>query len=230
MIELNLEFGEFMRWEPDEEFEHLIDDLVRDYNIHKRKGIHASDVCNPCLRQAYYNIIHPEVIGELTAGIFVVGEGLHAVLQKLLRKKGTPEKEVVSAYGLQCHIDVFIDHPIEIKTTRSLREEISDKWVNQLKLYMAVTNSLIGTFVIVWMNAFMKTDKRKRQKMITARKLILTKEELKKEQKSAEKRTFLLKRAVDNKDPSILFPVKYNQSSAWMCKMCPFWDECNIVD
>jgi CRISPR/Cas system-associated exonuclease Cas4 (RecB family) len=190
-----------------------------------RQGIHVTDLVFP--RRAYFRIKHPEVMPtEEEVGRYIAGRGHHHVLEVLA---ALPEyREVEVAWnGIEGHIDVFEDAPVEIKTTRALRvasaEEIKREypfWIRQLGYYCAMTGKRKGRLVVFYLNV--PTNSKNKIGLIPRLSVFEVEfrdlEEIKREMSRLKE---ALQMALDTDDPSGLEPCP-----SWMCEDCRFAEMC----
>jgi len=176
-----------------------------------RKGIHVSDLVY-CLREAYYRKTEPVEPTLKQLGFFVDGARRHMVLQDLLGLKSEVE---VEKYGVIGHIDIMLDAPVEIKTTRA-KNDLPDHYFLQLGFYAVMTNARHGYLVIQRLNAAEDPWEFYRVEW--------TEQEIREIEKELKRRADLLRKALKNRDPSIL--PRIDDEMRWKCRNCLYRERC----
>ena len=104
-----------MKIEAHDQLKHLFIEKLQKKFGDIRDGIHVSDLVY-CLREAYFRKTNPVAFTEKQLGYFVDGARRHGELQNLL---GAKNEVQVERFGVLGSIDVLLDKPCEIKTTRA---------------------------------------------------------------------------------------------------------------
>jgi len=176
-----------------------------------REEIHVSDLVY-CLREAYFRKTEPVDPTLKQLGFFVDGARRHKVLQDLL---DVEEEVEVEKYGVVGHIDVLLDAPVEIKTTRA-RNALPDHYLRQLGFYAAMMNARRGYLVVQRINApedpweFYLVE--------------WTEDEIREIDEDMKRRANLLRAALKLNDPSMLPEIE--EDMRWKCRNCLFHEHC----
>jgi len=195
----------------DESLRSLFLSKLRSLYADSREEIHVSDLVY-CLREAYYRKIEPVDPTLKQLGFFVDGARRHRVLQELL----DVESEVkVERYGVVGHIDVLLDGPIEIKTTRA-RNALPDHYFRQLAYYAVMMNVKHGYLVIQRINAAEDPWEFYRVEW--------SEEEIKEFDSELKRRADQLRAALNFHDPSMLPEIE--DAMRWKCRSCLYRERC----
>jgi len=183
---------------------------LREKQNSMREGIHVSDLVY-CLREAYFRKVEPAEPSLKQLGFFVDGARRHRVLQELL---GVESEVEVEKYGVVGHVDILLDAPVEIKTTRA-RNALPDHYFRQLGYYAVMLDVPRGYLVIQRLNndspwEFYRVE--------------WSKEELQLLDRELKYRADLLRVALNFRDFHMLPRVE--ESMAWKCRNCPYRDKC----
>lgn len=211
--------------EPKLELLGALKQALRDkYDEKQRRGIHVSDL-TLCLRKAVRHRLNPAPLTDNDLRNFNQGRSHHESVQDLaksLEKQGhnVQVEKVVRYNGIIGHIDLLIDNkiPVEIKTTRQPEAKPSKHYIIQLKTYMAMLDSDVGYLLVESYNA---EDNPWSETVIT-----MSEEERITYLRIMEDRAKEFKNALDNKNWLLASGVKENDSLNWLCKRCPYKEEC----
>lgn len=175
-----------------------------------RDGVHVSDLVY-CLRQTFYRKIDPEPFTERQLGFFVDGARRHTVLQELL----DVESEVkVEKWGIYGSIDMVLDYPLEIKTTRA-HSSLPDHYFKQLGYYAVLVGKNKGYLVVLRLNSEVPWE------FYSVEWSSVEIEELTQEMKM---RARDLCDALERKDPSVLPNLSVDME--WKCRYCLYRERC----
>lgn len=202
-------------------------------------GIHVSDLVNPL--KGYWRKKHPLPVTEDEVGYFVSGVAFEEALAhygidlktKVQSKRGTWE-------DISYEIDFFDGAPTEFKSSRQrimygnkvlgvaakLIDDMSeteildnfDLYLQQLRKYMAITNSLEGELFIFFLAVAVEQSnlwKGSAPPRIRCYDYSITTNELEGEHRFMLTQRDLLLKALDTNNPNIL-----PQCPEWQCKMC----------
>ena len=184
---------------------------LRSRYVDSRAEIHVSDLVY-CLREAYFRKIEPVDPTLKQLGFFVDGARRHKVLQEIL---GVECEVEVKRYGVVGHIDVMLDAPVEIKTTRA-RSALPDHYFRQLGFYAVMMNARHGYLVIQRLNAAEDPWEFYRVEW--------TEEEIKEIDRELKRRADQLRAALNFHDPSMLPEIE--EDMRWKCRSCLYRERC----
>jgi len=141
----------------------------------------------------------------------VDGARRHKVLQELL---GVESEVEVEKYGVVGHVDVLLDAPVEIKTTRA-RKALPDHYFRQLGYYAVMLDVPRGYLVIQRLNndspwEFYCVEWSEEEFSLLDQELKL--------------RADLLRAALNFRDFRMLPRVEGD--AAWKCRNCPYYNKC----
>ena len=175
-----------------------------------REGIHVSDLVY-CLREAYFRKTNPVAFTEKQLGYFVDGARRHGELQNLL---GVQKEVEVERFGVQGTIDVLLDKPCEIKTTRA-RSSLPDHYFTQLGFYCVLNGTCSGYLVV--------------QRLLNENPwefyiVEWTPEEITSLEEEMKGKATLLREALALQDFHIL--PKADSKLSWKCHGCSYSDQC----
>jgi len=195
----------------DENLRSLFLSALRSRYVDSRAEIHVSDLVY-CLREAYFRKIEPVDPTLKQLGFFVDGARRHKVLQEIL---GVECEVEVKRYGVVGHIDVMLDAPVEIKTTRA-RSALPDHYFRQLGFYAVMMNARHGYLVIQRLNAAEDPWEFYRVEW--------TEEEIKEIDRELKRRADQLRAALNFHDPSMLPEIE--EDMRWKCRSCLYRERC----
>ena len=178
-----------------------------------REGIHVSDLTF-CLREAYFRKVEPAEPTLRQLGFFVDGARRHRVLQELL---GVESEVKVEKYGVVGHVDVLLDAPVEIKTTRA-RNALPDHYFRQLGYYAVMLDVPRGYLVVQRLNNDSPWE---------FYSIKWSKEEFQRLDQELKYRADLLRAALNFRDFRMLPRVE--EDMAWKCRNCLYRDKCREV-
>lgn len=175
-----------------------------------REGVHVSDLVY-CLRGAFFRKVCPVPFTERQLGFFVDGARRHRVLQGLL----DVEFEVpVEKFGVVGSVDVLLDLPLELKTTRA-KVSLPDHYFRQLGYYAVLLGVEGGYLVVMRLNSEVPWE------FYTVG---WSGEEMKKMSDEMKVRADLLRTALAKKNVECL--PKCEPSMGWKCRYCLYRDRC----
>ena len=178
-----------------------------------REGIHVSDLVY-CLRQAFYRKTNPKPFSERQLGFFVDGARRHKVLQELLNVKAEVK---VERWGIRGSIDLLLDKPLEIKTTRA-RASLPDHYFKQLGYYAVLVGVNGGYLVVQRLNSNIPWE---------FYQVIWAESEIVELRKEICVRAELLRQALVDGSANGL--PKPDFGMEWKCKSCRHRDVCQNV-
>ena len=175
-----------------------------------RNGIHVSDLVY-CLREAYFRKKNPVAFTEKQLGYFVDGARRHAELQNLL---GVKNEVQVERFGVQGSIDVLLDKPCEIKTTRA-KSSLPDHYFKQLGFYCVLSGTCSGYLVV--------------QRLLNEHPwefylVEWTQGEITELEEEMKVKSTILREALELKDFHKL--PKADSKLSWKCRGCSYSDQC----
>ena len=200
---------------------------VRSWLSKERFGYHVSDALM-CARQHVFKTMNPIPLTEREIELFNYGKSIHKSFADALYyynpTRFKPEYGV-EYMGITGHIDVMDlkkNIPIELKTTQQT-------WINepksfniqQLKWYMALLNSTTG-FLIYHLNIVENRWKKF--------KITMTQTEIHEQRHKLVNEMKSIKFALKSKDASLARAIWRDESLNWLCKNCPFINECKEID
>lgn len=181
-----------------------------------RKEIHVSDLVF-CLRKAYFRRVKPEPPTAVELGFFLDGARRHSALEAL--GLGVAEKEV-ERFGVVGHIDVLLDGnaPVEFKTTRMMKDDISEHYIRQLAYYCILLNTRFGYLVIQHINE-------RRGEQFQFKKIMLSEADQKMFENEMKVKRAILEEALKNGNWTML-----PQGEKWECEnkrgKCQYHEKC----
>jgi len=199
-----------VRVENDSELEGLFLKALREKQTSLRKGIHVSDLVY-CLREAYFRRFEPAEPTLKQLGFFVDGARRHRVLQELL---GVESEVKVEKYGVVGHVDVLLEAPVEIKTTRA-RKALPNHYFRQLGFYAVMLDVPRGYLVIQRLNGDSPWE---------FYCVEWTEEEFRLLDQELKLRADLLRAALNFRDFHMLPRVEGD--AAWKCRNCLYRQKC----
>lgn len=194
----------------------------------EREGIHVSDLIY-CPRKTCFQKLKPLPLTNLQLNYFTSGKAIHSALQSLIKKypdRFEIEKEVWFG-DLVAHIDMFDNEnniPIEAKSAR-VKTMLAPKPHNlkQLEAYMSITDSDTGIILYQCLlhfdeSPFVEFEHKmtKEQRIQTLHKLFIDAD--------------LLKKGLEDNDPSIVRHIAYDKEYNWLCRSCPYNAECTAMN
>lgn len=193
----------------------------------EREGIHVSDLIY-CPRKTAFQKLKPLPLTNLQLNFFTSGKAIHSALQSLVKKypeRFEIEKEVHLG-DISAHVDIYDKEnnvPIEAKSARMKSIDAPKKHnLAQLESYMSILGSDRG--IILYQLLLHFDDKpfvefehtmTKEQRLIKINKLHTDAD--------------LLKKGIEEKDPSIVRHIAYDKDYNWLCKSCAFSKECETM-
>lgn len=183
--------------------------LQKNYGV-VREGIHVSDLVY-CLRGAYFRKVAPLPFTERQLGFFVDGARRHRVLQDLLDVNFEVPVEKFGVYG---SVDVLLDLPLELKTTRA-RASLPDHYFRQLGYYAVLLGVDGGYLVVMRLNSEVPWE---------FYSVGWSGVEMEKMVDEMKTRASLLRRALASKSVECL--PKCDSTMDWKCKYCLYSDRC----
>lgn len=197
----------------------LVDGLSRRSSSNDREGIHVSDL-TLCLRKSYYSKTVPRKPTPETLSYFVDGSRRDLVIKGLLGTKvAAAEKD-----GIWFAPDSVDEagNPIEIKTTRAA-EGISPHYVTQLAYYMVLLGKSKGLLII------QRVGFRRNDAPFEAYEFEFEPDEMLRYRQEMTDRRDALLRGLSTGDPSRIPSVRFDTEYNWLCKTCPWKQECWTV-
>jgi len=191
--------------------EKFLDALKRWNGSRVRRGVHVSDLVF-CLREAFFRRFMPVEPSLRQLGFFVDGARRHRVLQELLGVKCEVE---VEKYGVVGHVDMLLDAPVEIKTTRA-KKALPNHYFRQLGYYAVMLDIPCGYLVIQRLNnkenpwEFIRVEWSDREFQLLNRELKF--------------RADLFRLALNQRDYRML--PRVGADAAWKCRSCPYRSRC----
>lgn len=190
-----------------------------------REGYHVTDVAGSCPRKKVFSQIQPVTIDVKTVSILSAGKAIHGSVQWMfLSDEWMFEKEKHLEYhGIRGSVDLYDSKrkiPLEFKTSRAseIREPKSFH-VEQLKYYMAILNVPTGYILYQLLMHFGNTPFR-------AFKITMNAQERKNQRNKLVKEVASLKRAIEERDPSLAKPVINDPALNWLCRDCQYQSKC----
>lgn len=214
---------------PDEKTKGHIMEAVRVWLEREERapGIHASDLLDPLY--AYMRMTHGQKLKDRDLNIFMAGHVLHAfVISAVDGKQGVDfasdqGSRFSKELGISYSVDLFRKGvPREIKTSRSffppLGKEDIRQYLEQVLIYMAAENSLVGQIWALYLN--IKDSQGRTAPEIFVYTVRVTQKELDKFKRQVVTTRKLLETARKKKDPS-----KLPLCREWKCgeKYCPYF-------
>jgi len=115
----------------------------------KRRRISVTDLVNP--RKSFFGRIHPEIQPSPDrAQAMMAGTGFHNEFERAVSTEEFAE-QLVEFEGIVGKIDIYEDIPVELKTTRSVRQgsdAVYPHYVDQLGMYAVMTGRDAGHLLI----------------------------------------------------------------------------------
>ncbi len=115
----------------------------------KRRRISVTDLVNP--RKTFFARTHPEIQpGPDRTQAMMAGTGFHNEFERAVSTEEFAE-QLVEFEGIVGKIDIYEDTPVELKTTRSIRQgtdAIYPHYVDQLGMYAVMTGRGAGHLLI----------------------------------------------------------------------------------
>lgn len=185
----------------------FINKLTEQYSKQK-DGLFVTDFTY-CIRKAYWRRINPKPLTEKTLNYFVDGNRRHETLQCLI---GYQAEVSIQKYGIRGRLDMLNEYPIEIKSTRSNSQYgISPHYQKQCVIYALMTGKPTVCLMIQHIN----------EGLFKFYRITYTPMELQQAETQLLGQIFLLKQALETKDPSQLsFP------EPWECTYCDHKGDC----
>ena len=204
----------------------LYESLLEEYS-EERAGIHVSDLIY-CPRKTCFQKLKPQPLTNLQLNFFTSGKAIHASLQSLVKKypeRFEIEKEVKLG-DISAHVDIYDrlnNVPIEAKSARMKSiDKAKPHNLSQLEAYMSIMGSDKGIILYQLLlhfddKPFVEFEHRmtKEQRLIKINKLHADAD--------------LLKKGVENKDPSLVRHIAYDNDYNWLCRSCVFAKECEAM-
>lgn len=213
----------------------------------KREGVHVSDI-NLCIREQVFRNIEPLPMTVRELNYFVVGESCHVAAQKLAKlypDRFEVEKEVWYK-DIVAHIDLYdkiSNVCFELKTSRSSKTDDlpKDFQVQQLKCYMAMTDSKQGYILYLLMNNF-------DEPLFMEFPITMTDKEIADQKAWMETNAQAFKFGLEKKNAEFAPHIFYNPKLNWKCgktyerkdkagnvvsskyyKSCKYYDQCETM-
>jgi CRISPR/Cas system-associated exonuclease Cas4 (RecB family) len=185
----------------------FIDKLTEQYSKQK-DGLFVTDFTY-CLRKAYFRRTNPKPLSEKTLNYFVDGNRRHETLQNLI---GYRAEVSIQKYGLRGRLDMLGDYPIEIKSTRSSSQYgISPHYQKQCVIYALITEQPTVCLMVQHIN----------EGCFKFHRITYTAKELQEAEQQLLGQIYLLKTALETKDPKELpYP------EPWECNFCDHKGDC----
>ncbi len=203
-----------MKIEPNLDLKHIfLSALKEKYSRPDREGIHVSNLVY-CLREAYWNKVDPAPPTEKTLSFFVDGARRHSVLESL---SGARSEVKVERWGIHGTVDMLINGPVEVKTTRA-KSGIPDHYLKQLGYYAALMGVNRGYLIIQRLTAPNPWE------FYTVE---WTPEEMQALAEDMRKKAKLLQQALKNRTPEIL--PDPGRDTAWKCRNCLYKKRCRGI-
>lgn len=181
-----------------------------------------------CPRQRVYREIDRLPIDAKTVSIYSAGKAIHEAIQLLfLADKRTFEREKYVEYeDIQGSVDIYDRRrniPLEFKTTRAsdIREPKSFH-VEQLMYYMSILGAEEGYMMYQLLMHFEETPFKSFRVTMNAQQRQAQREKLVTEINS-------LKKAMEAGDPSTARSVEKDPSMNWLCRDCPYLEDCKKI-
>ena len=192
-------------------------------------GIHASDLLDP--RLAYWRKLKPKILTERQVFLFTIGKVLHSLILATethevdisISDSGTQE-----ALGILFSPDMIVDqHPVELKTNRSLYAPEQEKliedfhmYLEQLIIYCVLSQCLIGELWVLYIS--LKDGSGRTFPGLRCYKVEITEEQFDDmEQQIISTRT-ALEEAITHQDHTRLELCR-----TWLCgESCAVWHDC----
>lgn len=204
--------------------ETLQEALKNKFDTEFRDGIHVSDLVM-CGRKAADRRLNPKPLTMRELNYFTSGRAIGDSLAILARSndvKYEAEKEI-KFKDIVAHIDIYdSEHniPIECKSARMKEmKEPKPHYVDQLKSYMAMTNSDKGILLIQLLLNFddkpfveFEIEMNDSQRRDQLQKLLF--------------KAALFAEALERKDPMLAHGVYFDSSLNWLCRDCPLKAKC----
>ena len=117
----------------------------------ERHSISVTDLV--ALRPAYYARVRPDIVPDLERQEqMMLGSGFHEQFTRAVTKEEYIE-QFVEMDGITGRIDIYEQHPLELKTTRApiQAEDIKNRrpsWLEQLGMYCAMVNRTEGWLLV----------------------------------------------------------------------------------
>jgi len=117
----------------------------------ERQSISVTDLI--ALRPAYYARVRPDVVPDLERQeLMMLGSGFHERFGRAVSKEEYVE-QFVEMDGITGRIDIYEQHPLELKTTRSAiaAEDLVSRrpsWLEQLGMYCAMVGREEGRLLV----------------------------------------------------------------------------------
>ena len=199
-----------MQIKPDSKLKGLFLRALMERHNSMRRGIHVSDLVY-CLREAYFRKVEPAEPTVKQLGFFVDGARRHKVLQELL---GVESEVEVEKYGVVGHVDILLDAPVEIKTTRA-RKALPDHYFRQLGFYAVMLDVPRGYLIVQRLNGDSPWE---------FYRVEWSKEEFQLLDQELKHRANLLRAALNFHDFHRLPRVEGD--TAWKCQHCLYRQKC----
>ena len=194
----------------DELIRDLLDSLRRENK--PRDGIHVSDLIF-CLKESFFRRKNPIPPTDIQLGYFLDGARRHVLIQNL---HGAEAEKQVENYGIHGTIDILDGFPIEIKTTRWLKDDVPPHYLRQLAYYMVLTDKRRGKILIHNLNA------KKDSPVFVSFDVTLTEKEFEEHKKDLLARKARLELALMNDSVENLS----TPNEAWKCSTCQYKIRC----
>ena len=216
--------------------------LFIEYNK-ERTGVHVSDILL-CMRETVFRKLRPEAVTDRELGYYTSGRAIHEAIQNLAKHfpKYEVEKEinyqVDDVLIIKAHIDLYDKEnniPIEAKTvrnsrlgtynkaTRSWSEETPKSFnVEQLKMYMSLTNADIGYIIYQLLLDYDNFPFR-------IYEVKMTKEERKDMLDKMVGNAYHLQINIDERTPQNTKHIFNDKDKNWKCAYCKYNQECTSM-
>ena len=188
----------------------LEEKVLRSILEERRRGFHVTDLIG-CLRKAWFSMKGvAEEVNERVKLLTVSGKALHGLLESFaVLREIEREKD-----GVIGRIDAVGDRIVELKTTRSTKAEIKERWVKQLMAYCYMAGEREADLLVFYIN----------RGELRAWRLSFTEEELRENWEYIVKRKERLKEALEKN----LFPFDLREK--WECEACGYKKYCKAME
>lgn len=185
--------------------------------------IHITSL-NLCMREKVFQHLNPKPLRPIQLKWFSNGNAIHHKLQVLI--SDNPEFELekeVTRGNIVAHIDMYDNKrkfPVEAKSLAQGEIEVPKNFhIDQLKMYMALTDDEIGVMLYDPMLAY-------GDEPFSEWTVRMTKEERQAKLEEIENKAKLYSLAMERKDPSIASHINYDPEYNWHCDHCIYADTC----
>jgi hypothetical protein len=188
--------------------------------------IHITSL-NLCIREKVFQHLNRKPLRPIQLRWFTNGNAIHHKLQSLVKEN--PEFEVekeVKKGNIIAHIDMYnnkLRFPVEAKSLTSGGEEVPKNFhIDQLKMYMALTDDEIGVMLYDPLLNF--TDEPFAEWTVK-----MTKEERQSMLEQIEVKAQIYASAMEQKNPELAPHINYDPEYSWHCEKCAYANECAVM-